>query len=374
MYFIFLPAIFRYLPVVCLCLFASSLFADLYAVTERGLVYRSDDDGLFWFSEGVVPAMQIVAMSPGATPGTLFILAERGDFYSSTDGGASWGLIGNVGASDCVDLVLGRNGVLVTLTKSGDIIRSMNNGSTWTVSSNIGSFNGIALSVGGESGGVDSLYAATSSGDLFRSSDGVAWSVAGNTGFTPLADLLWVDGILMALTDAGEVLRSTDSGANWNLTGVISQVGMRAITHVPNTGFLAITREGEVTESADGSSWIWTGSVNQVFIADLTPGIPEDDSGVGGQESSSRGLSFRAFPNPFADNLTLFFSENYANREVDVEVYDITGRRVAKLTRAGNVGPDTDLTWKSKATAPGVYFIQVRSGNQREIKNIVLLR
>lgn len=368
------PAIFRYLPMVLICLAPSSLHADLYTVTERGSVFRSADDGFSWHFEGAVPATNIVAIRPGLTPGTLFVLAKKGDAYSSFDAGANWERIGNVGASDCVDLATGRNGELVVLTESGDFVRSVNGGSVWTVNSNCDFSDGIALCMGGANGGSDSLYAATSSGDISRSSNGVAWAVAGNTGFAPLVDLLWVDGILTALTGAGEILRSTDRGASWILTGAISQVGMSAITKTPNTGLLAITKEGEVTQSADGSNWTWTGTVNQVFIADLAPTIPEYSSGVGGPGGSPRGLSFRASPNPFANQVVLSFSGNSSNREIDVEVYNVAGRRVARLAQGLNADPSSRLTWNSGTTAPGVYFIQVRSGNQRETKSIVLLR
>ncbi|NNE07906.1 MAG: hypothetical protein HKN20_05020, partial [Gemmatimonadetes bacterium] len=121
----------------------------------------------------------------------MFVLGRSGDLRRSIDGGGNWILQGNAGASDCADLAVGRSGDLFVLTETGDLLRSIDNGSSWTAESNAGFSDGVALTVGGGSGFGDTLYAATSTGDIARIPPGGSWAVVGNTSFTPIVDLLW---------------------------------------------------------------------------------------------------------------------------------------------------------------------------------------
>lgn len=352
---------------------ATSAAAELLAVTNAGEIFASSNGGVSWSTRGVVSEPDIEGLTPGLTQGTLFLIGAAGDIYSSGNGGTSWSVVGNAGASDCEDISIDRGGDLLALTRTGDFMRSANGGATWSVVSNAGFSDGAALAVGRAIGAADSLFAVTSSGDVAVSVDGAAWNVVGNTGYTPVVDLVWTRGVLRALTDAGEILVSNNSGATWNAVGAISQVGMRALT-LADGDLLAITKEGDVAQSADGVSWSWVGTVNQVFVVAFAPSAPEFTTSVGGPTNPGPGVTVRAFPNPFTDEIRFALSGVDAQTKMDVAVYDTAGRRVAQV-HAGALGDrESDLSWKPRTIAAGVYFLRVESDRWSDTQRLVLIR
>ena len=103
---------------------------DLFAATDRGTLHRSTNYGVTWADQGAVAEPRIAGLQSGLLAGTLYLLGETGDAYASSDAGVTWSVVGNAGASDCVDLAVGRNGDLIALTRRGDVLRSTTGGAT----------------------------------------------------------------------------------------------------------------------------------------------------------------------------------------------------------------------------------------------------
>ncbi len=371
-------------PLVALVLLAPprAHAVDLFAAIDRGTIYRSTNSGATWAVQGSVAEPEIAGIQPGLTPGTLFLLGSTGDVYASIDAGLTWSVVGNAGASDCVDLAIARNGDLLALTQSGDLLRSQTGGATWTTLSNARFSDGVALSVGGKNGAIDSLYAITSSGDVAASATGSTWSLVGNTGFPQTVDLVWTDGLLRALTDAGELLRSTNRGTTWSAVGTASQVGMRALTMIGTT-VLAIAKEGEIAQSADGSSWSWVGTVNQVFVVAMALGTPEFQTGVGAPGAPPLSLRVQAYPNPFAVALRLRIhvdagSEAFASsgERLEIAVYDAAGRLIARPYAGAIDAFPGEIAWRPEGAAAGVYFLRIESGARAiaQTSRVVLIK
>lgn len=368
-------AALRFLPatIVSLLALASPARATLYASTETGLLFQSTNDGVTWTAKGAIPEPEVAGLAPGLTVGTLFAVGRTGSVYRSTDGGTGWVAVGNAGASDCVAIEIARSGALLALTTSGDLSRSTDGGASWTRESNAGASDCAALAVGGKVGGSDTLFAATASGDVARLPSGTAWSTVGSTGFTPAVDLLWVSATLYALTDAGEVLRSTNAAATWSAVGAISQVGMRGLAFSGGK-FKAISKEGEVYESVSGASWssTWIGTTNQVFTTALAPGVPEFLTGIG--EPPAIALGFQARPNVFSERVAFVVSG--ALGDAEIRVFDAAGRLVAER-RAVPSGPSP--AWDGRLpdgmrAASGVYFARADAGLFTETVRLVLIR
>jgi hypothetical protein len=357
----------------------TSAQADLFAVTDRGAVYRSTNNGVAWGVQGDIPEAETVGLTPGLTSGTLFALGKTGSVYQSASSGALWSAAGNVGASDCVSIAIARSGALFALTSSGDVSRSTNSGATWTRESNVGASDCVALAVGGWGGVNDTLFVAAASGDVARLPSGTAWTTVGSTGFTPVVDLLWVSATLYALTDAGEILRSSNAGATWSAIGTISQVGMRDLAYVGGK-FKAISQEGEVYESTTGSSWptTWIGTTNQVLTVAFAPGVPEFRTGIDILPGPPAPPSLRAFPSAFSTSTVLRFSVSQPGRAV-LRVYDVSGRLVAtpleRLVPAGGQEVPWDGTsGRGGAVGSGVYFAELEVGGIRATTRMTLLR
>ena len=340
----------------------SDSHASLYAVTDAGVAFESTNDGVTWSAKGQIPEPSVVSLSPGLTTGTLFALGRSGALYKSSDAGVSWSVVGNAGASDCVSLAIARGGALIALTQSGDVIRTTNGGTSWTTTSSVGASDCAALAVGGKVGSSDTLFAVTSSGDVAMSPTGSSWRNVGTTSYTPIVDLLWIAKTLYALTDAGEVLKSSNNGVNWVAVGTISQVGMRELTYVGGT-FKAISKEGEVYESASGTSWSssWIGTTNQVFTVAFAPGAPEFQTGVQGPPVEGTGLAIRVFPNPCSDAARLALAGIADGTRVEVTVFDVMGRRVAEIYAGQLPSGAREVSWRPFDFAPGTYFLRLTS-------------
>lgn len=342
--------------------------ADFYAVTDRGELFRSTDAGAGWTALGRTGSPDVAALRPGMSTGDLLVLDRSGDLRASGDGGGTWGgAVGNVGASDCVDLAGGRAGDLYALTAAGDVHRSADGGVAWTLDSGLGHPDAAAICAGGDISGPDSLFAATADGVVLASA-GAGWSVRGIVGFAGVADLVWVDGELFALTGAGEVLRSSDAGATWSLLATVSQTGMRSITRDRDGAWMAVGDHGDVATSADAAAWSWTGTVNQVWIVAVAPDTPEL-TGVPGIAPAAP-ARLLAWPNPFRSGIRFALPGSPAS--ATLEIVDVSGRRIADLS--GARASDGTWSWRPARVAPAPYFARARWPDGSAAARIVFIR
>ncbi|NNE46703.1 MAG: T9SS type A sorting domain-containing protein [Rhodothermales bacterium] len=70
------------------------------------------------------------------------------------------------------------------------------------------------------------------------------------------------------------------------------------------------------------------------------------------------------YPNPFSTTLVVEFTTEW-NATVDVEVFDVLGRRVARLAHGARSTADHyRLTWSPRGLARGTYYVRVVAGNR----------
>jgi hypothetical protein len=176
------------------------------------------------------------------------------------------------------------------------------------------------------------------------------------------------------MTDAGETLRSLDNGASWSAVGTISQVGMRDLAYVSGR-FKAISREGEVYESATGVSWTsaWIGTTNQVYTVAFAPGAPEFLTGIDGPPLPA--FTFEARPSVFSERVTFRIGGAPSGAAARIAVFDAAGRRAAELAPGGG----GTAVWDGRAAdgsraASGVFFARANAGPFTDTLRIVLLR
>jgi hypothetical protein len=163
-----------------------------------------------------------------------------------------------------------------------------------------------------------------------------------------------VDGELLALTHAGEVLHSADAGATWTALATLSQVGMRGLARDRNGTWIAAEDHGDVATSADASTWTWAGTVNQIRVVDVAPDSPENTSAPLVTPPTTAHL--RAWPNPFRSRIR--FALGGAPNGVALEIVDVTGRRVADLSELR--ASDGTWSWRPGLAAQSVYFVRAR--------------
>lgn len=92
---------------------------------------------------------------------------------------------------------------------------------------------------------------------------------------------------------------------------------------------------------------------------------------LGGEGSET--FAFQATPNPFNISTTFFYSLT-ASADVRLEIYDITGRKVADLDQGRQSGGHHAVYWSADALASGVYLARLSAGTENLMQKVVLLK
>lgn len=334
--------------------------ATLFALVDTGELFVSGDKGVTWSIRSTLAVSDGVAIAAGETSDELYLATRSGMVYRSTDAGLTWNPAGVATAPDVADMVIRTNGDVLLLTETGLVLRSNDDGATFTFHATLGASNFVAID-GDEGGG--NLYALTASGEVSRSDDGgTTWQVVGVI-TTPDAVEIQSRGLdLFVLTSTGNIAMSVDAGVNWTTVGTISQVNMTGFTQ-SDGGLVAATSEGLVATSANGASWGFTGSINQLHvtsIGDDTPGA----TGIKGQTVASAGLRVRSlWPNPVPGDAAVSVAVELSGpAQLTLRIYSVKGELVAtRSPESFGAGGEVEVRWPTSGLASGVYFIAVSS-------------
>jgi hypothetical protein len=80
-----------------------------------------------------------------------------------------------------------------------------------------------------------------------------------------------------------------------------------------------------------------------------------------------------AYPNPFNPSTTISFALPKASA-VDIQVYDIAGRKVATLVNASLAAGYHQIVWDASRLASGVYIVDMRAGSFRATGKVALVK
>ncbi|MCB0730577.1 MAG: T9SS type A sorting domain-containing protein [Ignavibacteriae bacterium] len=84
------------------------------------------------------------------------------------------------------------------------------------------------------------------------------------------------------------------------------------------------------------------------------------------------------YPNPFNPSTIIEYSipneETFQATAVQLKVYDILGREVTTLFNEVKQPGSYQVTFDASALSSGMYFYELKSGNFREVKKMMLLR
>lgn len=362
----------RFLTCLVFLLIAAPAGAhSLFALVDTGELYVSADQGASWSVRSALPVSDAVGLVAGTTSARLFLASETGLVYRSMDAGVNWTATGSVTSDDVVDVTMRSDGTLLVLTASGTLWASSDEGSTFSALGALTGSNFKSLAVRHNG----SLLALTRTGEIEESTDlGGSWTVKGSIPVSDAVAIRTLQSVSYVLTGTGLVFQSLDGGATWITTGSISQVHMRAMTQAVDH-LAAITMEGEVASSADGSDWTWVGAVNQLSVTALANDTPYV-VGLPDEPLPARFPVFLAPPSPnplrAGSALAIHFELKEADR-VRVRLIDIRGREVSSLEPASFDSGEHVLAWPARSLAPGLYVLElVTSAARRSAKVTVL--
>lgn len=115
------------------------------------------------------------------------------------------------------------------------------------------------------------------------------------------------------------------------------------------------------------------GAVNFSFMS-ATPGSSNSVTSVQENQLSPSEFSLSAYPNPFNPSVSLQYTLTERGLTA-VNVYDITGQLVKEVLRdVQEPGVYTIVYEPSPEISGGVFFIELRSGDKRNVQKVVYLR
>lgn len=98
-----------------------------------------------------------------------------------------------------------------------------------------------------------------------------------------------------------------------------------------------------------------------------------DDDGDGDTPPAVDVLALDAYPNPFNPQVTLRFSLP-GDGPVTLDVFDVAGRRVARLVRGEMAAGDHAVTWRAPRAAAGVYLARLETSDGVRACRVALVR
>ncbi len=94
----------------------------------------------------------------------------------------------------------------------------------------------------------------------------------------------------------------------------------------------------------------------------------------GAMESAPTAFRLLApYPNPFNPRVVIPFRVNESAR-VTIEVFDITGRKVAVVAHEPAAPGMHETVWNANGYAAGIYFVRARAGEYKETRRIALVK
>jgi photosystem II stability/assembly factor-like uncharacterized protein len=392
----------------------------ILAGSDSGHIYRSTDEGMTWtLSVANMPFNNIIlsflswgdTILAGAGFGTFGSCFGCGGVYRSTNMGLNWTKTSN-GLPDPVGIpTLLRVGTKLLAAIDYGLYFSYDNSATWTIADSSALAETTVLSLISKD---NLLFAATDTRGVFASSDtGGIWSPV-NTGlprgedttrFHEVFSLQSFENKLFAGVLYYGAFFTNDSGNQWCV--INSGLDSLVFGNLPAVEFASSSttlfgatykrvyylRNGDTgwTNFSDGLqipiprvSAIKLGTNEQFLFAGVVgagKGIwrrrLSDLTGVAEAQSPFQFVPSKRlhqnYPNPFNPTTRIqFFLRK--REHIRIRVYDIVGRQVEELLNKEEEAGVHILHWKPANLPSGIFFCELRSGEEVEAIRLLLLR
>ena len=93
----------------------------------------------------------------------------------------------------------------------------------------------------------------------------------------------------------------------------------------------------------------------------------------GVNELSLIASSLENHPNPFNGNTTISYMLKQ-DAAIELSVVDILGKKVATIEKENKTSGKHSIVWNAENMSQGIYFIQLKAGNQLSNKKIVITK
>lgn len=343
--------------------FAAGPDGDLY-FSDPGNLYRSIDNGSTWeispfdlvHVEGILPL----------SAGDLLIGLYGDGIYRLTDHGASWSQT-NVTEPVWELIANDERSLIFAVAVGGGLYVSTDRGETWDLTQPEWSVSAVRIGPHGrvyvfaddtyvsDDGfsweklsssrfpfptGAANILLATDPEGVYRSeSNGQSWELA--LSMNEPALLRNNEGVLVAVSRAGDVHLSEDDGESWNpmISGSPLPCGVRS------------------TASVDDDGHIWLGSnVGVIFRSSMTTHVASDQV-----TAVPEAQSLDVYPNPTSSGVDIVVLRERPG-SFDLRVYDVIGREVHSFHSEIQGVDEARFSWNTIDLPAGVYFVRLETG------------
>jgi photosystem II stability/assembly factor-like uncharacterized protein len=361
-----------------------------YVAGDNGTVLKTTDGGTSWTDISPSGANNLYGIYFFNEDSGL-VVGQTGKIFRTVDGGATWSEISS-GIFSKLHTVSFYGNIGICGAQDQGILYSQDAGRTWTVFQSGfmgGGFFGASMVnenvgfLGGENSIFQPILAKTTNG-------GVNWNfsvfylnnnegrilaldfVNPDTGFA--ASRLWNGGGAISLT--------TDGGQNWNTTIFNSTMsGVEAVAVDTTVVVYAVGDQGIIVKSVNGGGfWMFQNSgvstnLNAVQFLNPDTGFVVGNGGVilrtttGGEPPNSLTDEHPTeiprttrlvgnYPNPFNPSTRIVYQLATTARVV-LEIFDITGRRIALVNEGVRPAGSYRTEWQAGSLPGGVYFCRM---------------
>ncbi|MFH0735226.1 MAG: T9SS type A sorting domain-containing protein [bacterium] len=282
-----------------------------------------------------------------AVNNNLFAIIRDMGFCTSTDSGKTWAAKGFTIEPNNLTKLKAVNGVLFVETyvyPEGTIYRSINNGETWSKVNGLSSFNEFALFE-------NKIYAATGYGIGISTNKGSTWTIdnriIGNTIFAYGNDLF------VGSTE-GKIYRYNKNNS-WDL--------------ISND---LLPTNSSVVKMQVFEDFLFVGLENSgAYKCSLSEILTSVDENI--EEIPTTFELAQNYPNPFNPSTTILFSL-LTKEFVTLKIYDVLGKEIITLVNEELNAGKHSKQWNAEGLSSGIYFCNLKAGNNSSIKKMILLK
>jgi photosystem II stability/assembly factor-like uncharacterized protein len=148
----------------------------------------------------------------------------------------------------------------------------------------------------------------------------------------------------------GRIIGTIDGGNNWSVL-----VGSLSIPLV-------------ATDFKDGYGWAIGGNGLILKYDPYYTGINENI-----EKYDFNTILFQNYPNPFSSRTVIGYQFPVISN-IELCVYDITGRKVTTLVKEQQQAGSYEVEWNAEGMTPGIYFCELKAGQNRKIMKMILLK
>ncbi|HMQ79771.1 MAG TPA: YCF48-related protein [Ignavibacteria bacterium] len=326
-------------------------------------------------------------------PDTVYMSGNDGKIIKTVNGGSNWVTVYSETALQLWGLFFVNSLTGFTAGSTGRIMKTTNAGVNWVTMTSPTQTSLSSIYFINETTGFISGSAIA----LKTTDQGASWvnmNAPFISGFENFREIYFFNENLgLYVSDAGRIVKTTNSGANWNLVNSGTTQSLFGVKFIDVMTGYACGNAGAIVRTTDGGeNWfsqssplseiltdVWFTNANTGYISSWSGKILKTTNGgitfiepIGSEIPETFSLE-QNYPNPF-NPITKFRFSLPVSGNVILKIFDISGREVTELVNKPMQPGTYEADWDASAFSSGVYFYVISSGDFTQTRKMVLTK